>query len=208
MAVRRCPRKRRGGESYLAAGVLNNLNVQKQGGERKALRARWEALHVPPTFTPTPILRKETDLIRLPPPHTPSHPIPETALPRQPAIGRCKYRVLCPATDDATPSARRGPAAARAGTSVFTRGGPARAAAARRRRGGGVRARLRGRAGRKTLEGGGGGRASARGAAEERQAATGARGDLRGSSTRPRKTMRGARRSSPGPGRRGRAEPA
>lgn len=156
----------------------------------------------PTPFTPAPNLRKETDLILLP-----LHLRRETAPPRQPAIGRCKCLVLCPATDDATPSARRGPAAARAGTSVFTRGGPARAAAARRRREGGECARLRGRAGRKTLEGGGG-RASARGAAEERQAATGARGAPRGSSPRSRKTMHSARQSSTGPGRRGRAEPA
>lgn len=49
-----------------------------------------------PTFTPTPILRKETDLIRLPPPPKP-HPIPSQARDR-PAQAASDWEMQMPSS--------------------------------------------------------------------------------------------------------------
>ena len=146
----------------------------------------------------TGFLEPEGKHARRPPPHSPAspqpkkrnrlHPTPPIPATRPPSpaarapphfgsqrLGDANTRFSAQQRVTRRPSARRGPAAAQAGTSVFTRGGPARAAAARRRRGGGVARAPAGPRGEKDTGRRRGGERRARAAAEQ-EAARRARG--------------------------------
>lgn len=120
---------------------LNKLKFQTQRGAGQAFGGRWEARSAFPHPFSSPQPKKRNR------PHpTPSNPAarppsPAARAPPRPGsqrLGDANTSFSAQQRVTRRPSARRGPPAAQAGTSVFTRGGPARAAAARRRRGGGV----------------------------------------------------------------------
>lgn len=186
----------------------NKLKFQRQRGAG-AFGGRWEARCAFPHPPPSPQPKKRNQ------PHpTPSNPArppsPAARAPPRPGsqrLGDANTSFSAQQRVTRRLSARRGPAAAQAGTSVFTRGGPARAAAARRRRGGGVARAPAGPRGEKDTGRRRGGERRARAAAEQ-ETERRARGGRRVRFLRPRKTMCSVRLGATCRRRRGRAEPA